>query len=137
MEAGTAYILHNKISASQLITMGVDFEEQQYIYMISCPLFQSLTHLWKGSGWLLISTHWDRIQLTNKRQDYKLGAMYYNKKSPPGSMYNTFICPGCISCILMMINPSSRKRKCQRSNFTYHRPLLCPPTLSVIYGFIE
>jgi len=79
MEAGTVYILHNKISASQLITMGVDFKVQRYVYMISCLLFQSLTHLWKGSSWLLISTHWDCIQLTNKRQDYKLGAMYYDE----------------------------------------------------------
>ena len=29
MVTGTAYVLHQEISASQLITMGLDFEEQQ------------------------------------------------------------------------------------------------------------
>jgi hypothetical protein len=29
MAAGTAYVLHEEVSASQLITMGLDFEEQQ------------------------------------------------------------------------------------------------------------
>ena len=31
MAAGTAYVLHEEISASQLIMMGLDFEEQQYV----------------------------------------------------------------------------------------------------------
>jgi hypothetical protein len=31
MAAGTAYVLHEDVSASQLITMGLDFEEQQYV----------------------------------------------------------------------------------------------------------
>jgi hypothetical protein len=31
MAAGTAYVLHEEISASQLITMGLDFEEQQCV----------------------------------------------------------------------------------------------------------
>jgi hypothetical protein len=29
MAAGTAYVLHEEVSASQLVTMGLDFEEQQ------------------------------------------------------------------------------------------------------------
>ena len=36
MAAGTAYVLHEEISASQLITMGLDFEEQQYV---TTPVF--------------------------------------------------------------------------------------------------
>ena len=31
MAAGTAYVLHEEILASQLITMGLDFEEQQCV----------------------------------------------------------------------------------------------------------
>ena len=31
MAAGTAYVLHKEISASQLITMGLDFEERQCV----------------------------------------------------------------------------------------------------------
>ena len=31
MAAGTAYVLHEEISASQLIMMGLDFEEQQCV----------------------------------------------------------------------------------------------------------
>jgi tRNA A22 N-methylase len=41
MAVDTAYVLHKKISASQLITIGLDFEEQQYIYKI---LFISSQH---------------------------------------------------------------------------------------------
>jgi hypothetical protein len=29
MAAGTAYVLHEEVSASQLVTMALDFEEQQ------------------------------------------------------------------------------------------------------------
>ena len=29
MASGTAFVLHEEISASQLITLGLDFEEQQ------------------------------------------------------------------------------------------------------------
>jgi len=31
LKAGTAYYLHDQISASQLITMGLDLEEAQYV----------------------------------------------------------------------------------------------------------
>jgi hypothetical protein len=41
MAVGTAYVLHKEISASQLITMGLDFEEQQYVHKI---FFISLQH---------------------------------------------------------------------------------------------
>ena len=44
MASGTAYVLHEEISASQLITLGLDFEEQQYVRTVT---FRSpkLTHL--------------------------------------------------------------------------------------------
>jgi hypothetical protein len=30
--SGTAFVMHEDISASELITMGLDLEEQQYVY---------------------------------------------------------------------------------------------------------
>ena len=30
--SGTAFVMHENISASELITMGMDLEEQQYVY---------------------------------------------------------------------------------------------------------
>jgi hypothetical protein len=47
MAVGTAYVLHKEISASQLITMGLDFEEQQYVHKI---LFISSQHSDAHSG---------------------------------------------------------------------------------------
>jgi hypothetical protein len=41
MGAGTAYILHEEISASQLITMGLDFEQQQYVNNIFSQRFDA------------------------------------------------------------------------------------------------
>ena len=47
MAVGTAYVLHKEISASQLITMGLDFEGQQYVHEI---LFISSQHSDAYSG---------------------------------------------------------------------------------------
>ena len=56
MAVGTAYVLHEEISASQLITMGLDFEEQQYIHEI---LFISLQHsdAYSGRHQLAVNLH--------------------------------------------------------------------------------
>jgi hypothetical protein len=35
MAAGAAYVLHEEVSASQLVTMGLDFEEQQYVLFLN------------------------------------------------------------------------------------------------------
>jgi hypothetical protein len=40
MATGTAYVLHEEVSASQLITMGLDFEEQQYVIICQLSLLR-------------------------------------------------------------------------------------------------
>jgi hypothetical protein len=133
MATGTAYVLHEEVSASQLVIMGLDFEEQQYVTHF-LTLSMLMTH-YSDVNSPSTSALWVHIQLMNRRQGYNTELMFYDERFHLGSACSTFMFSACMSSVIGMITvlpPINQKSRCPMLNSTYHLVLTRPLKSHVI-----
>jgi hypothetical protein len=135
MAAGTTYVLYEEVSASQLVTMGLGFEEQQYVPLLLD--FAVLTTHHSDVNWPSTSAPWVHIQRTNRRQGYSIEPISSDERYPPGSSCSTYTSPACISFVTGTITVHHQiypKSLCLISNSTYHPPLMQPRKSHAMLG---
>lgn len=85
MKAGTAFVLHQSFSASELISVGLDLEEEQYVSFPTHP--QLFAHGFPDENYLSNTVGRANTQLTIKRPASWYNQIHYKGRLTGGSQF--------------------------------------------------